>query len=110
MRNRDLPVTKSLPSYMYTIRTRTVQYLYLHTVPTNLVVPTYLQYLQYIPWPGGGVQDHVLYIFLVRHASFINFLFFSPFVVARGIQKLPTYSTYLTWLFFMDAFYWFYTR
>lgn len=35
MRNRDLPVTKSLPSYMYTyIRTcQVVLVLYLYTVP-----------------------------------------------------------------------------
>lgn len=69
MRNRDLPVTKSLPSYMYTyIRTRTCtvlycMYLYPLQYPTNLVVPTYLPtYSMYITRPGG-VQDHVLYIF-----------------------------------------------
>lgn len=107
MRNRDLPVTKSLPLLHVYIRTCQVVlvklYLYLYTVPpTNLVVPTYLPtYLQYITRPGG-VQDHVLYIFLVRHASFINFLFFSfPFVVARGIQKLPTVPTlpgFFSWM------------
>lgn len=84
---------------MYTIRTRTVQYLYLYLYPlqypTNLVVPTYLQYLQYITCPGEA-QDHVLYIFLVRHASFINFLFF-PFLLLQGELKnyLPTYLPYL---------------
>lgn len=74
--------------------------------PSSTYLPTYLQY---ITCPGG-VQDHVQYIFLVRHASFINFLFFPfLFVVARGIENyLPTYLPYLA--FFMDAFYWFYTR
>lgn len=92
MRNRDLPVTKSLPSYMYTyVLVKLYLYLYLYPLQylsTYLVV---LTYLQYITWPGGEAQDHVLYIFLVRHASFINFLFFPFLFVARGIQKLLTY-------------------
>lgn len=105
MRNRDLPVTKSLPSYMYTyVLVKLYLYcMYLYTVPTNLVVPTYLQYLQYITRPGGGVQDQCTVHFLVRHASFINFLFFFlSFCCCKGNSK-TTYSTYLPYLAFFHG-------
>lgn len=48
MRNRDLPVTKSLPSYMYTyIRTRTCTVLVpiYSTLPTNLVVTSFVPFI-----------------------------------------------------------------
>lgn len=117
MRNRDLPVIKSLPSYtMYTyIRTRTVQYLYcmyLYTVPyqpSSDLLCTFIYCNKVSTYLQGQEESRiiVLYIFLVRHASFINFLFFFAFC-CKGNSKTTYLPTYLTWLFFMDAFYWFY--
>lgn len=96
MRNRDLPVTKSLPLlhvYIRTCQVVLVLYsMYLYTVPyqpSSTYLPTYSTYCT-LRGQEEESRINVQYIFLVRHASFINFLFFSPFV-ARGIEKLLTY-------------------
>lgn len=115
MRNRDLPVTKSLP----------LLHVYIHTYSSSCTCtymhhPTYLVVTSFVPFIYCKVSTYlqgqeesriiVLYIFLVRHASFINFLFFPFPFVARGIEKLLTYLPTLPGFFSWMPFTVFYTR
>lgn len=108
MRNRDLPVTKSLPSYMYTyVRTcQVVLVLVLYvpiysTLSTYLVVPTYLQY---ITWPGGGVQDQCTVHFSSPPRVFyqLSFFFLSSLLLQgefkNYLQYLPTLPGFFSWM------------
>jgi len=86
-----LPVTKSLPSYMYTyvlVKLYLYLYLYLYTVPTNLPSSTYLP--TYSILHGQEEESRIMYS-----------TFSSP---PRVFHQL-SFFTYLA--FFMDAFYWF---
>lgn len=83
---------------MYTyVRTCQVVLVLVPIYSTYLVViPTYLPTVQYITWPGGGVQDHCTVHFSSPPRVFyqLSFFFSFPFV-ARGIQNCLQYLPYL---------------
>lgn len=100
---------------MYTyIRTRTCTVLVL--VPIYSTLPTYLVVTSFVPlytvkvstYLQGQEESRINVHFSSPPRVFHQLSFFFAFC-CKGNSK-TTYSTYLTWLFFMDAFYWFYTR